>query len=49
MADVGLKRTEQQVFTDFFEQVTGNELSEVQQAVLLDIIQQVKTANEDRT
>lgn len=49
VADVGLKRTEQQVFTDFFEQVTGNELSEAQQAVLLDIIQQVKSANEDRT
>ncbi len=49
VADVGLKRTEQQVFTDFFEQVTGNELSEAQQTLLLETIQQVKSSNEDRT
>jgi len=46
VADVGLKRTEQQVFTDFFEQVTGDELTEFQKEVLLETIQQVKTANE---
>ena len=48
VADVSLKRTEQQVFTDFFEQVTGDELSDEQQAVLLETIEQVKLVNEGR-
>ena len=49
VADVGLKRTEQQVFTDFFEQVTGNELSDAQHTLLLKTIQQIKSSSEDRT
>lgn len=48
VADVSLKRTEQQVFTDFFEQVTGDQLSDEQQAVLLETIEQVKLVNEGR-
>lgn len=48
-ADVSLKRSEIDVFNDFFQQVTGDELNEAQQAILLETIQQVKSANEDRT
>jgi len=42
VADVGLKRTEQQVFTDFFEQVIGQELSEEQGELLLEVISEAK-------
>jgi len=47
-ADVSLKRSESDVFNDFFQQVTGNELSEAQQALLLETIQQVKNSNEGK-
>jgi len=46
VADVSLKRTEQQVFSDFFEQVIGHELSEEQNTLLLNIIEQAKGLNE---
>jgi exonuclease SbcD len=42
IADVSLKRTEQQVFSDFFEQVIGHDLSEAQNTLLLDIIAEAK-------
>jgi exonuclease SbcD len=42
VADVSLKRTEHQVFGDFFEQVIGRELSEAQNTLLVDIIKQAK-------
>jgi exonuclease SbcD len=42
VADVSLKRTEQQVFKDFFEQVIGNALTEEQNTLLLDIIAEAK-------
>lgn len=42
IANVSLKRTEQQVFSDFFEQVIGHGLSEVQNTLLLDIIAEAK-------
>ena len=47
IADVSLKRTEQQVFSDFFEQVTGDALSAEQNSLLLDIIQQAKGLSEE--
>ncbi len=47
VADVGLKRTEQQVFSDFFEQVIGHDLSEEQNTLLLDIIEQAKGFSEE--
>ncbi len=46
VADVSLKRTEQQVFRDFFEQVIGHELSAEQNTLLLDIIKQAKGLSE---
>ena len=46
VADVGLKRTEQQVFNDFFAQVIGGDLTEEQTALLIDIIAEAKTAVE---
>ena len=46
-ADVSLKRTEQQVFSDFFEQVVGRELSTEQNTLLLAIIQQAKGLSQD--
>ncbi|MBE0470709.1 MAG: exonuclease SbcCD subunit D [Methyloprofundus sp.] len=46
VADVSLKRTEQQVFSDFFEQVIGHELSAEQNTLLLNIIEQAKGLNE---
>lgn len=41
-ADVSLKRSESDVFSDFFEQVTGNEMTKEQTTVLLETIEQVK-------
>jgi len=41
-ANVDLKRSESDVFSDFFEQVTGNEMSKEQSTVLLETIEQVK-------
>ena len=46
VADVSLKRTELQVFTDFFEQVIGHDLSAEQNTLLLDIIEQAKASVE---
>jgi len=42
VADVSLKRTEQQVFTDFFEQVIGHDLSADQSDLLAEIIAEAK-------
>jgi exonuclease SbcD len=47
IADVSLKRSESDVFNDFFQQVTGNELTEQQQHILLETIEQVKAQHED--
>ncbi|HIG65042.1 MAG TPA: exonuclease SbcCD subunit D [Methyloprofundus sp.] len=41
-ADVSLKRTEKQVFNDFFKQVIGHDLTEEQSTLLLDIIAEAK-------
>lgn len=49
IADVSHKRTEEQVFKDFFSQVTGSELTQEQSALLLDTIKEVKENIEDRT
>ncbi|MCK5354961.1 MAG: exonuclease SbcCD subunit D [Methyloprofundus sp.] len=48
VADVSLKRTELQVFTDFFEQVIGHDLSAEQNTLLLDIIEQAKAGVEGK-
>jgi len=48
IADVSLKRTEQQVFGDFFEQVIGHDLSEEQTLLLQDIIAEAKGAIEGK-
>ena len=48
IADVSLKRTEQQVFSDFFEQVIGHDLSEEQTLLLQDIITEAKGAIEGK-
>jgi len=45
---VSLKRTEQQVFGDFFEQVIGHDLSEEQTLLLQDIIAEAKGAIEGK-
>jgi exonuclease SbcD len=47
-ADVSLKRTEQQVFSDFFEQVIGCDLTEEQNTLLLDIIAEAKGITEGK-
>ncbi len=47
VADVSLKRTEQQVFSDFFEQVIGHDLSEEQNTLLLAIIAEAKELREE--
>lgn len=48
IADVSLKRTEQQVFSDFFEQVIGHDLSTEQNTLLLDIIAEAKGVVEEK-
>ena len=42
VADVSLKRTEQQVFSDFFTQVIGHDLNKAQTELLVDIIAEAK-------
>jgi exonuclease SbcD len=42
VADVSLKRTEQLVFKDFFEQVIGNDLTDEQNAFLMETIAEAK-------
>ncbi|OUR72265.1 exonuclease sbcCD subunit D [Methylophaga sp. 41_12_T18] len=44
ISDVSLKRSEQQVFSDFFQQVAGQELSEQQHELLLAAINEAKQA-----
>jgi len=46
VTDMSLKRTEQQVFSDFFEQVIGRPLNEQQNSWLLDVINQAKALSE---
>jgi exonuclease SbcD len=48
VADVSLKRSEEQVFNDFFEQVIGHDLIEDQNALLLEIINEAKVKLEDQ-
>ena len=48
VADVSLKRTEEQVFKDFFEQVIGCDLTAEQNTLLLDIINEAKEAVEGK-
>jgi len=45
-ADVSLKRTEQQVFSDFFKQVIGHDLTDDQNTLLLDIVAEAKAVIE---
>ncbi len=47
VTDISLKRSESDVFSDFFQQVTGNKLTDKQQQALLETIEQVKAQNED--
>lgn len=47
-AGVSLKRTEQQVFGDFFEQVIGHDLTEEQNTLLLEIIAEAKGVVEEK-
>lgn len=47
-ADTSLKRTEEQVFKDFFEQVIGHDLSKDQNTLLLDVINEAKAKLEDQ-
>jgi len=47
-ADTSLKRTEEQVFKDFFEQVIGHDLSESQNTLLLEVINEAKEILEDQ-
>lgn len=46
VADVSAKRSEDQVFKDFFSQVMGDELTDEQTALLLDVIGEAKAAME---
>mgnify|MGYP000450370909 CR=1 FL=1 len=46
IADVSLKRTEQQVFKDFFEQVIGHDLTEEQNTFLMETITEAKAVVE---
>ena len=48
VADVSLKRTEEQVFKDFFDQVIGGDLTAEQNTLLLDIINEAKEAVEGK-
>ena len=46
VADVSLKRSEQQVFKDFYAQVIGHELSSAQEELLLETINLAKSQTE---
>ena len=48
VVDISRKRSEEQVFKDFFEQVIGQDLSENQNALLLDVINEAKEKLEDQ-
>ena len=47
-ADISLKRTEDQVFQDFYEQVIGHDLTEDQKSLLLEVINEAKEKLEEQ-